>query len=263
MSVIFKRPILSLDDVPTILWDNILSGSTIAVSSEVESQEGTNIVSGATNDYWTPSSLPATISFDVGSSKGAGYLGVASHNLKTSGCTITLQKLDGSWVDVFSYTPEDDSVFFVPFNYTEAEEWRLSVTGTSAPSIGVVFLGQAIQFETGILPSYTPMYMAEDIELLTSRTITGQFMPNRIQRRGLSTSFNLNILDRDFIEGTEFQRFRRYFNDGGSFFFASNPNEIRDDVSYCWRQSGGVIQPTFASDGIFYTVKLALEGFLD
>lgn len=263
MTVIFKRSILPSDNAPTILWDNILDGSTVTVSTEVVSQEGVNILSGATNDFWTPSALPATISFDVGASQGAGYLGISSHNLYTGGCTLTLQKFDVSWIDVFSHTPTDDSIFFVPFNYTEAQNWRLSITGTTAPSIGVAFLGQAIQFESGILPSYTPMYMAEDIELLTSRTISGQFMPNRIQRRGLSTSFSLNILDRDFIEGDSFQSFRRHYNDGGSFFFASNPNELREDITYCWRQDTGTIKPTFANDGLFYSVQMALEGFYD
>lgn len=261
MSVIFKRPILDLDNVPTLLWDNILEGSTLSESND----SAVNLLDYATNTYWVPNSVsPAgNIQFTLDETKGASYLAVASHNLHTNGCTLLLQRYTTTWEDVFSYTPENDSIFFVPFNYVEAQDWRIRVEGDSIPSIGILFLGKALQFETGILPSYTPMYMAEDIDLLTSRTITGQFMPNRIERRGLSTSFNLNILDREFIEGSEFQEFRRYHNDGGSFFFASNPNELRDDVSYCWRQANGIMQPTFAENGIFYSVKLALEGFLD
>lgn len=264
MSIIFKRPILNIDKSPTILWDNILESSTVTFSSETLGQEATNTLSRNTNDYWKPTSLPATITYDLPSSVGASYLGVASHNLNTCGCTVSLQTYNGStWDTIFSITPDSNKVFFVPFNYQENDMWRLSITGTSSPSIGVVYLGKAIQFETGILPAYTPMYMAEDIELMTSSTITGQHMKNRVQRRGLSTSFSLNILDREFIEGDDFQAFRRYYNDGGSFFFSSNPDELREDISYCWRQDNGTMQPTFANDGIFYSTDMALEGYID
>lgn len=256
MSIVFKRPILDSDKAPTILWDNILDGGTVTESSGV----GDNALDYATNSYWEPTSLPATLAVNIGSSVGAGYLGICSHNLSSKGCTVTLQKNTGSWVDVCEVTPTDDTALLVIFNYTEASNWRLYVDGTDEPSIGVVFLGTALQFDCGIIPGYVPMYMAEDIELMTAQTITGQFMPNRIQRRGLSTSFGLNILERDFVEGNEFQAFRRYYNDGGSFFFAGNPDELRDDISYCWRASG-TLQPSL--DTIFYTTDMALEGFLD
>jgi len=190
MGIIFKRPILNLDKSPTILWENILEGSTVVTSSG----DGENTLSRATNDYWTPTSLPATISYTLSSSSGAGYIGLASHNLGSTSSTLELETFNGStWDTVFSISPTKDQAMFIPFNYEENDQWRISISGSTAPSIGVVFLGNAIQFETGILPAYTPMYMAEDIELMTATTITGQFMPNRIQRRGLSTSFNLNI----------------------------------------------------------------------
>lgn len=262
MTVVFERSVVSTDYVPVILWNNIPESDSVTLTSS--SGDGENALDYATNTYWTPTSLPATLTADFGSDVGASYFGVCSHNLSSVGARIFLQtSADGlSWTSVVDHIPTDDSILFFPFTYTESRYWRFRIQGTTTPSVGVIFLGEGLQFETGIMPSYTPMYMAEDIELMTAQTITGQFMPNRIQRKGLSTSFNLNILDRDFIEGANFQAFRRYYNDGGSFFFASNPAELEDDVAYCWRQSG-TIQPTFANNGLFYSTEMALEGFLD
>lgn len=264
MTVSFKRSSVTSDTYPAIVWKNILGYSTPTATTEATNGEAENVIDEATNTYWTPTALPATITFNLDTSRTAGYLGVASHNLATSQCSITLEEYSGgSWNVVFTHTPTDDSIILFPFTEDTSDQWRVIVDGVSAPSIGVLFLGEALQFETGILPAYTPLYMAEDVELLTSRTITGQFMPNRVQRKGLSTSFSLNILDRAFVEGTDFQNFRRYYNDGGPFFFMSNPSGLTEDVSYCWRQDGGEIKPTFENDGIFYKASLSLEGFID
>lgn len=262
MGVIFKRPILNIDYAPVILWDNILEGyDTLTGNASVG-----DALDYATNTYWSIVNYPNTLEVTLPASTGASYFGLCSHNLHTVDATLELQVSDDgvAWTSLFSITPEDGTAIFVPFQYTESIYWRVRVTGgTDDAYLGVIFVGNGIKFETGILPSYTPMYMAEDITLLTSQTISGQFMPNRIERRGLSTSFALNVLDRSFIEGAEFQAFRRYYNDGGSFFFSSNPRELRDDVAYCWRQGNGTIQPTFAENGLFYSTQLALEGFLD
>lgn len=266
MTIEFKRATVDSDYQPAIGWYNTIlqESPTITATSEASGGEAENIATEATNEYWTPTSLPATVTFDFGSSTGAAYLGLASHNLFTSGCSITLQEYDGSsWNTVFTHTPSDDSIILFPFTSTSASQWRLTVDGVSEPSIGVMFLGFMRKFPSGILPAYTPMYMAENITLLTSQTITGQFMPNRIQRRGLSSSFSLNILDRSEVEDSNFQGMRRHINDGGTFFFASNPAELTEDVSYCWRQDGGEIKPTFEENGIFYKVQLSLEGFID
>lgn len=253
MGMIFKRAILDLDNAPTILWDNLLEGASVT-------GEGSNIRDPATNTYWTPSSLPATTTFDIGSSVGASYLGICSHNLYSTDTTLTLEVYTSTWTTVCEVNLTNNKSSLVSFNYTEGSEWRVTLSGSGSPSVGVMFLGKALQFDSGITQGYVPLYMSEDIELLSSRTITGQFMPNRVERIGVSTSFNLNILERGFVEGEDFQDFLRHYNDGGSFFFASSPKELRDDVSYCWRQ-GNTLKPSLGS--LFYTLDMALEGFVD
>lgn len=263
MTMYFERAILNEDKAPFVLWDNILQDATVSTSSQTTVGDGKNTLDNNTYDFWIPVSLPASITFTLPTQKAASYLGIASHSLFSSNCSVSLEYYDGtSWVSVTSLTIEDDNSLIVAFPYTEATQWRLSITGSEAPSIGVVFLGTSLLFKTGILPGYTPIYMGENIDLYNSTSLNGQFIGNSVERRGYESSFQLNILDRDFVEGQSFQSFRRHYNDGGTFFFASDPDGHREDVAYCRRKEGGEIRPTLPNDGIFYSVNMSLEGFI-
>lgn len=263
MTMYFERAIINEDKAPFVLWDNILQDTTVNTTSQTEGGDGKNTLDNNTYDFWTPVSLPATITFTLPESRGASYLGVASHNLHSKGCDIYLGYYNGtSWVNAASPTIEDDNSLIVAFPYIEAAQWRLHISGSEAPSIGVVFLGTPLLFKTGILPGYTPIYMGENIDLYNSTSLNGQFIGNSVERRGYESSFQLNILDRDFVEGQSFQSFRRHYNDGGTFFFASDPDGHREDVAYCRRQEGGEIKPSLPNDGIFYSVSMSLEGFI-
>lgn len=265
MSMYIKRTEVPSDKSPAILWDNILEDGTLTASTEATNGEGANAIDGNTYDYWIPTALPATLEVDIGSSTSASYAAIAAHTLGTNGNTLDVQYWNGAaWVSALSstITPTDDKTIIVAFTQVSGTKWRISISGGTAPNVGVVSIGDAIQFESGILPAYTPLYMAEEIELLSSQTMNGQFVTNRINRKGARTQFGLNILDRSFVEGTAFQNFRRHYNDGKPFFFASNPSELTEDVAYCWRQDGGEIRPTFDSDGIFYKTQLSLEAYI-
>ena len=263
MSMYIERTEVDSDKAPVILWDNLLEDGTLAASSEDTNGEKENAIDGNTYDYWIPTSLPATLSVTLASSSTLGYVGIAAHTLGTNGNTVDVEYHNGvGWVSLASISPTDDKTILIAVAETSATQFRLYISGGSIPNIGVVSFGSSIKFESGILPAYTPLYMAEEIELLTSQTLNGQFVTNRVNRKGAKGNFGLNILERSFVEGTDFQNFRRHYNDGKPFFFASNPSELAEDVSYCWRQDGGEIRPTFESDGIFYKTQLSLEAYL-
>lgn len=263
MSMYIERTEVSTDKSPVILWDNILQDGTVTVTSEATDGQAANAIDGTTYDYWIPTSVPATFTVELSTTTTASYAAIAAHNLGSTGNTLEVRAFNGSTYDaVASVTPTDDKPIFIAFTQQSATRWRFKVDGGSVPKIGVALLGDSIRFDSGILPSYTPLYMSEDVELLTSQTLNGQFVTNRVNRRGAKTQVSLNILDRSFVEGTAFQDFRNHYNQGKPFFFASNPSELEDDVSYCWRQDGGELKPTFDSDGIFYKTALSLEAYI-
>lgn len=79
---------------PRIGYENyILDLSPAAVTA---SSEGTDTPKDAptrpdTAEYWSPTSLPAWLVFDLGSSKTVNYVGIVGNNLASAGCAIRAQ----------------------------------------------------------------------------------------------------------------------------------------------------------------------------
>lgn len=246
---------------PFVLWDNILLNADTYVYG-TGSGSGPNVLTDTTNDYWIFDEVPSFVTAELPSSRWANTLGISSHNLGSNNCTIQV-RAGASYDLVAEFTPEDDTTIILQFPRTQSQYWRVRVSeGDNPPSIGNIMLGERLYFESGITLGYTPMWMSEQIELLSNTSRNGHFLGNRVIKKTGSTSFDLNILDRDFVEGDNFQAFRDHYNDGNSFYFSSNAFELPKDVGYCRRSEGSVLSPRFGSSGIFYEMGLDLEVFL-
>lgn len=257
--IYIERTEVATDQAPMVLWYNVLLDGAVTASTEATNAEVENLLTDSTFDYWRPTTTSGTVSLSLGSSKTISAVGIAAHDLGTQGATVTIK---AGVTTLATVTPTDDSTIIVLFAITSGTAFSVEVTGaTAAPSIGNLFMGVPLVFESGIVPSYTPLWMAEEVELLQNESLGGQFFQNRVVRKSANTSVNLNILDRDFIEGTPFQSFREHYNTGKSFFFAAGPSVFEKDGSYC-RRSGDTLKPTFANAGIFYQVGMQLEAYV-
>lgn len=259
--IYIERTEVATDKAPLVLWDNILLDGTVTASTEATDAPVENLLTDSTWDYWQPDATTSgTVSLTLGASTTASALGIAAHDLGSKGATVTVKR---STTTVATINPTDDKPILILFASGSSTTWSVEITGASAAfSIGNLSLGVPTVFESGIVPSYTPLYMAEDIELLQNTSLGGQFFQNRIVRKSAETSIQLNILERSFVEGVTFQSFRDYYNSGKTFFWAGGPSTFEDDVAFCRRTSGGEIKPTFANAGIFYQVGLQLEAYV-
>lgn len=263
MAVYIERTEVGADKAPYFLWDNIFLDGTVTASSEATNGEVENALGDSTWDYWTPTGSTANINLSLSGSATVSALGIASHNLGTQNATISLDESEGTSSQLFSISPTDDSPILVLFDSTTANDFTFYIdSADSACSIGNIFLGDPLVIDNGILPGYTPLWMADNIELLESMSLSGQFFQNRIIKRSAQTNLSLNILDRSTVEGADFQNFRTHYNDAKTFFFAAGPSVFEDDISYCRRVSGAEIKPSFQQNGIFYNVQLGLEAFV-
>lgn len=243
-------------ECPLLVWDNLLEKGTLNQNSGI----GTNAISQATNTHWVPDSLPDNVRATQPSETYASICCVASHNLGSLNATVQV-KADN--VTIAEVSPEDDSTLIIMFPRTLGTTFMFRIASADDnPSVGYVSIGEPLLLETGILPSYTPLYMSHKYELLNSISRNGQFLGNRIIRAGGKSSFGMNILERDFVEGDDFQGFMAHHNEGNAYFFASNPYNMPKDVGYVWRTDGGEINPTFASNTPFYEITFDLEVYL-
>ena len=257
--IYIERTEVATDQAPMVLWYNVLLDGTVTASTEATDAEVENLLTDSTFDYWRPTTTSGTISLSLGSSKTISAVGIAAHDLGTRGATVTVK---AGITTLATVVPTDDSTIIILVASTAGTAFSVEITGaTAAPSIGNLFMGVPLVFESGIVPSYTPLWMAEEIELLQNQSLGGQFFQNRVVRKSANTSVNLNILDRAFIEGAPFQSFREHYNTGKSFFFAAGPSVFEKDGSYC-RRAGDTLKPTFANTGIFYQVGMQLEAYV-
>lgn len=263
MAVYIERTAVGADNAPHFLWDNVFLDGTVTASTEATNGEVENALEDSTWDFWTPTASTANINLSLSSSATVSALAIASHNLGSKNATISLDESEGTSSQLFSISPTDDSPVLVLFDSTTANDFTFYIDSADAAcSIGNIFLGDPLVLTDGILPGYTPLWMSENIELLESMSVSGQFFQNRIIKRSAQTNLNLNILDRATVEGADFQNFRTHYNDAKTFFFAAGPSEFEDDISYCRRLPNAEMKPSFQQNGIFYNVGLGLEAFV-
>jgi len=257
--IYIERTEVPLDKAPLVLFDNILLDGTVTATTSATDAPVANLLTDSTFDFWKPTTTSGTVSLSLGVAATASALGISGHDLGTQGATVVVKR---GLTTLATINPTDDSTIIILFASGSDTAYSVEISGaTAAPYISNLFLGVPLVFESGIIPSYTPLWMAEEVELLMNESLGGQFFQNRIIRKSANTAVNLNILDRSFIEGATFQSFRRHYNDGRTFFFAAGPSNFEDDGSFC-RRSGDTLKPTFANDGIFYQVGMQLEAYI-
>ncbi len=146
------------------------AGGTITSSTEATGFTDDAADNSLTYERWKPSALPGTWENDLGSAKLVDYCCIAAHTMGTNGNTLQVQYDStggGVWVDVINQAIVDDSPIFAIFEPETFQKWRLRISGGTAPEIGVVKFGAALQFER-------PFYTGFNITRMNRRTsVTG------------------------------------------------------------------------------------------
>jgi len=244
-----------------VLYRNVLSEGTLAWSSQTTDGAAANALGPQTYDFWTPASLPATLSVTLPGAVACDCAAIVAHTMGTVGATAHIEYHDGSsWVTVASVAPADDSDILVLFGEVVAAQWRFRITGTDEPSIGVAMIGPRLLIPNGVQPDYTPINLSLNVELMPSVSVAGQFLGTRVQRQGAGTSINFAPQDRWWIE-TEAVGFIAHFNSGLPFIWASCPDELRDDMAYCWR-AGGVLSASYGAGALYGSMSMDVSAYV-
>jgi len=250
------------DRLPTILWNNLLLGKTLTASSEAVDYPKENIRTENTVKSWRPTALPATLSVDLGASTSVDSFAIVGHDCGTRGNTILLQSSSDNftWTTRCTVVPTDNTTILGLFTSFSERYWRISISGGTVPTISVFMLCQRFNLPAGVKPPYTPLWLAQDFDLLTGMTMGGQFLGNRVLRKGGRTNISLVSLETNFVE-SNLVGFRNHYNSGKAFVFASSPQSFTKDVGYVWRTEGGVMSPTFDETGSWMSVSMEVYSY--
>jgi len=247
----------------SLLYDNILSAGTLTASTEAVDGAAANATDDATWDFWTPTAAPAWLRVDYGAGVECDGAGIAAHTLFTVGATVAVQSSDdnATWVTQSTVTPTDNAAIMFCFPAITARYWRIYITGGVA-SIGVTFIGKRLAFYAGVLSGHVALNNAVRTELLNSETISGQFVKNRIIRRGAETSINFGLVATEFADGV-FAPFKTHYNEGKTFFYAGSPLRWPLDMGYCWRpESAGDIMPAYTEGGALAELSMEVAAYV-
>jgi hypothetical protein len=135
---------------PRILYENRLLDAAPVASTTAAGFNVLNLRDWRNYTYWQPTTLPATVTVDCGSSKSADYAVFYGHNLFTKGCTVEIRKSTDNFAanDVLvgvSTTPASDDAFAIFFASTSSRYWRIKITGSAAPFIAIAAVGNRLE----------------------------------------------------------------------------------------------------------------------
>ena len=248
-----------------LLYESVFDDGTITVSSQTSDGAGANALEDTTFDFWTPVAGSGEIRVDRGSDFACDTVGVAAHNMGTNGTNMRVQYSDdeSNWITAISFDPLTDETIMGCFEEVSARYWRVRGVGSGDYSIGVVKLGKALIMPSGVLTGHVGINHAKRVELLTNRSVRGQFLGNRVRRVGADANLNFGLIDSDFVEN-DMAMFEDHYNDGRTFFYAGSPSEYPDDYGYCYRGSGNnEMRPSYQEGGVLMNVQLDVQVYVE
>lgn len=244
-------------------WQNLIrDGGVTQTGGEVEGFPADAVLRATTWERWKPASLPATLTIDAGSAVSGSYLGIAAHTLGSNGCTVTYEySNDGSeWIQIEAFEPANDRAIMVLFTEIQAQYWRLTIDGTTAPTVGVVYIGDVLVMQRRIYGGHSPIDLSRTTEIRPNRSEKGQWLGRSIIRQGRATSFSWEHLTPAWYRDN-FDPFvasaREY-----PFFISWYPDKYPEAVAYCWTNRD--IQPSNMGTGKgLMEVSMQVEGFAE
>lgn len=145
-----------------ILYDNRFADGTPVASTAADGDfDAKNINDFRPYTWWQPTVLPATITIDCGPAKAADYCVVYGHDLGAQGATLEVRySTDNFAADdnlAATITPTDDKPFLLTFTEQTKQYWRITITGTTMPSLAIVAVGSKLELPRRLRLGFDPL----------------------------------------------------------------------------------------------------------
>jgi len=243
-----------------IMYENLVPTGTVTGSTESAGFEADAVQSYDTYDRWLPTSVPATLTFDLGALKDIDYIFIASHNLGSTGSALIPEtSTDGvTWTATNSERiPGDDNAIAFLFDEVNVRYFRIRITSSlSVPRIGVVMSGKALAMQRPIYGGHSPATLSRNTEIRPTKSEGGQWLGRSVVRKGYATSYAWKNLTADwyreffdpFVRQARFQ----------PFGIAWRPETYPGEVIYAWTNSD--IVPSNTGTRNLMQVELSVVG---
>lgn len=210
-----------------------------------------------TYSFWKPDAMPGTWEIDIGGAETVNYFGIAAHTCGTDQAEIHAEYWNGSsWIEIDSVLPGDDSPIMFIFDDVFAAKYRVRLTGSTAPRIGVIYIGELLEMQRGIYGGHSPLSLSRNTVVRPTLSERGQFLGRSIIRSGSSTTWQWRNLTAAWYRAN-FDPFVEHARTK-PFFIAWRPATYPNEVGYCWTRND--IQPSNTGTRDLMEVSMTAEG---
>lgn len=262
MTVIIKSGATDLS-VINVLYRNIFDYGDVSYSNAAVGYPGSNAQDDATWNSWKQTTVPAYATVNAGYAVMCNTLGIAAHNLSSSGSSIELRTSPDAvtWTTVVAtYIAPNDEDILIYFQNTSSVYWSIVINGSTC-TIGAIKLGASLKFPCAPLEGHRPLHHSRKVTMLSNQSAGGNFLGNRPVKMGAETSVNIGMVDRDWAEN-DLAEFETYFNNGGAFFYCGAPSDTPKDMGYCRREGGSEMSITWVEGDIMADVSFEMTAYV-
>lgn len=238
-------------------WQNIVRPNNVTGTAGLTGLPITALANPLTYDRYRPSSSPTQIVVDAGTPVTVDYIGIAAHTL--AGTTVTFASSD----DDVTYTTRltmaitnNDPIMGL-ITPVQARYWRISVTWSQSPFIGVLYIGKVLEMQRAIYQGHTPGNLSRVTEIRPNISEQGQWLGRSIVRKGYQTQYDWSNLKADWYRAN-FDPFVESAR-ANPFFIAWRPETFPNEVLYAW--TGNDIAPSNSGPKDFMSVSLGVEAY--
>lgn len=229
------RPLMN----PRIVYKNYVKErpySSIVVSTDSADGPRDALTRPETNEWWIPTTYPATWECDLGADVSISAVGVAGHDLGTKASTIVVetQLNAGSWTTLgaASHAPTTDEPILLLDSPRTVDRVRMTLTGASVGKIASLFVGPTLTMQRPIQMGYQPITKARKAVRDSMISQGGHYLGQWFKRRGLSGPINFRFLTNSWYYAN-FDDFAKTAQNY-PYFFAPQPADFLNDVVYAW-----------------------------
>lgn len=199
------------------------------------------VTDGETWTVWEGGNTSATLTITFPSSYATGYVGLAAHNLGSTGASVTLQtSTDGGSfttpTGLSAHEPQDDSAIMWLFATTNLRAVRFVISGGSlAPQVAVAQAGEVLEVPQRSVFTELPISESEMVTYRHQQSVTGDVLGRAVLGSMLEFTLTINNLAETFrgaLGDITWTGFRTHVKTVGPFFIATKPLKYPDDVAY-------------------------------
>jgi hypothetical protein len=224
---------------PRVGYHSIVTAANVAADEEADGYPVANLANPATypRAAWRGTTTDLQYVTVVQAATGVDYVGIARHNLGSTGASVQLEGSDDgmSWDPVsIEVSPGRDDVLMLVFEPAAYAQWRLAIQpGSAAPEIAVLYLGTLLTLQRNIYVGHTPLVYGRNKSVVTGKSESGQFMGRTTRREFLTSDVSLKNLTPSWFR-TYLDPFLDECQAGKPYFWAWRPGTYPLECGYAW-----------------------------